>query len=1073
MSSLKSLYQSNREGTTVSKYLKASAPSTLGDGIESGEHLTALKKKQQYFLPPIDYADPENFVKFGSAYQYYKNAFEYIVSYYPYDGSAYEKTQFYNEINPLEKYTLEVTYPRSTGYVTIGANYGTSYSNSAGYYSSSIDEYIQAKGGPHLNTKYNEASYRTSNLEFGGPSGSTVEFFMQKNSLIVSGSQSHRQVILDVTNGQTDPTVSDYGRLRVELVSGSETQFNVTAFSGTNGFDNVSVPSNAGEITISDGTWRNFAFVFNTSATTPTLDFYVNGTCIETAIAGSGQISQVTGTMIANLGAIRQDTSTSSGITEGAGKLSASLDEFRFWKTARNGEQIGRHWLSNVDGGTDNYDANVSLGVYFKFNEGITLTSSLDEIVLDYSGRLSNGLFTGYNSTYSRSTGSAIDSQNLISVSERGDPIVRKANPQYTSAKAAYELTGSNYDFANTARLINNLPNWIIEEEEAGANEIVNLTQIMAAYFDTLYNQLTALRKLKYNKYISGSLTDSIDEFPYNDRLVENMGIRTPELFENIGVLGQFFQRDEQINFDQQLVDIKNSIYKNLYNNLNYILKSKGNEKAIRNFIRCLGVDEEILALNTYSDNADYELSSSYLTSVSTKKFVDFTALINQADDEASIYQYYDSSNANSVGVISGSEQLDQFAFTMQSEFVFPNKDNYLSLDYPLPEVLSSSLFGFHTPLDSSPTSTELSWAASADDYGLQVYAVRSPAEYAEITSPAYRVKDAYFVVKNRLDETLLTSSIFRNVYDGQKWNLALTLKPKKYPFSDGVLGAGVSGSGYELGLYGVNYDTGTKRNSFISATDLLIGSGSNIATAAKRIYAGAHRTNFTGSTLNSTDIKASSIRYWTDYLSPSVLDSQAREVDSHGTMRPSRNPFIFQTGSLSVYVPSIQTLAMDWDFASVTGSNSSGRFLIPDASSGSVTGKYPADYQGTPLSNINLRQHTGRGDFFTTSSKNVRKEYVYSDKLLPPEYMATTDMVRALSTDDEIFGTFKKPASSYFAIEKSMYRSISDRMLHLFASIEEFNNLIGAPANKYRLNYKRMEKLREIFFPKSAERYT
>ena len=143
MSSLKSLYQKNRDGTTVSKYLKASAPNTLGDGIESGDHLTALKNRQEYFLPPVDYSDPENFVKFGSAYEYYKNTFSYISSYYPYDGSGYEKTKFYNDINPLEKYMLEVVYPRSTGYITVGHPYGTLYANDTSYYSSSLDQYVQ------------------------------------------------------------------------------------------------------------------------------------------------------------------------------------------------------------------------------------------------------------------------------------------------------------------------------------------------------------------------------------------------------------------------------------------------------------------------------------------------------------------------------------------------------------------------------------------------------------------------------------------------------------------------------------------------------------------------------------------------------------------------------------------------------------------------------------------------------------------------------------------------------------------------------------------------------------------
>ena len=1069
MSSLKSLYQNNKQGTTVGKYLKSSAPSALGSGIESKAHLDALTSKNDYFLPPINYADPENFVKFGSAYEYYKNAFEYIASDYPYDGSGLEKTNFYNNINPLEKYTLEVIYPRSTGFVTIGADYGTAYSNSSGYYSSSLNQYVQVKGGPHLATKFNEAKNRTNNLEFGGPSGSTVEFFLKKDSLIDSGSESPRQVVFDLTNGVTDSGSADYGRLRIELVSGSETQFNVTMLSGATGFNNVSVPSTAGQTTISDGAWRNFSFVFDTSGSsgTPSVDFYVNGTCVETGITGSSNIATVvTGTLIGNLGALRQNPSGSTGLTEGAGKLSASIDEFRFWKTKRNAEQVGRYWFSNVEGGSDKYDANVSLGVYFKFNEGITEVTATDQIVLDYSGRISNGTFTGYT-TNCRNTGSAIDQLSIESVSERGDPIIRTIHPSYISTKNSYELSGSTYDQNNNARLLNHLPNWIVEEEENNNNEIIALTQILSGYFDTLYNQLTAIKKLKYINYVSGSLTDSIDEFPHNDRLIENFGLETPELFENADVLAQFFQRDEQIDFDQQLVDIKNTIYKNIYNNLNFILKSKGNEKAIRNFIRCLGVGEEVLAFNTYSDDTDFEITSSYNTTVSTKRYVDYTALLNQGDAEATTYQYYDSSNTNSVGLISGSSQLDEYALTLQAEFIFPDKSEQDKLSYIVPSVVSSSLFGFHTPSDTSPTSTDLTWESSVNDHGLQVYAVKSPGEFAEIVAPTSRVKDAYFVVKDRIGNTLLTSSIFRNVYENERWNLSLTLKPKKYPFSNGVIGSSASVSGYELGLYGVNFDTGVKQNYFNLTTDLTYASGSSIVGSAKRVYLGAHKTNFTGSTLTSTDVRASSTRYWTDYFSPEVLDIQAREVDTHGSLHPSRNSYLFQTASAGVYIPNIQTLALNWEFSDITGSDTSGRFIVQDASSGLNDGTYEATYQGDTFSNINLRQHTGRGDFFTANATPVRKQYVYADKLLPPEYIASNEMVKVLSTDDEVFGTFKKPASSFFAIEKSMYRSISNRMLHLFASIKDFNNLIGEPVNKYRMNYKHMEKMREIFFRK------
>ncbi len=57
-------------------------------------------------LPQIDYSEPANFARYGSAYLYYKSAFERIHDYYPYDGSSAEKTEFYNKSLDIEKYIL-------------------------------------------------------------------------------------------------------------------------------------------------------------------------------------------------------------------------------------------------------------------------------------------------------------------------------------------------------------------------------------------------------------------------------------------------------------------------------------------------------------------------------------------------------------------------------------------------------------------------------------------------------------------------------------------------------------------------------------------------------------------------------------------------------------------------------------------------------------------------------------------------------------------------------------------------------------------------------------------------------
>ena len=82
--------------------------------------------------------------------------------------------------------------------------------------------------------------------------------------------------------------------------------------SGATGFVTQSVPTTGGLQTTS-GSWDFYSFVFNTSGSTPTIDFYVNGVCRETSISASdasepsrhaGRIDLVTGSLIANLGAL-------------------------------------------------------------------------------------------------------------------------------------------------------------------------------------------------------------------------------------------------------------------------------------------------------------------------------------------------------------------------------------------------------------------------------------------------------------------------------------------------------------------------------------------------------------------------------------------------------------------------------------------------------------------------------------------------------------------------------------------------------------------------------------------------
>ena len=87
---------------------------------------------------------------------------------------------------------------------------------------------------------------------------------------------------------------------------------------------------------------------------------------------------------------------------------------------------------------------------------------------------------------------------------------------------------------------------------------------------------------------------------------------------------------------------------------------------------------------------------------------------------------------------------------------------------------------------------------------------------------------------------------------------------------------------------------------------------------------------------LTKAESKFASVRFWNSFLDNETINAHAIDADSYGTKHPFRNEYNFES-TPSVYVPSIETLALHWDFANVTGSDGEGRFRVLDFSSGSV----------------------------------------------------------------------------------------------------------------------------------------
>ena len=1035
--SIKDLFNDiDRIGITTT----ASAPSEqkIQDEIGSVPYSYEVKENKNRFIPHLDYTKPENFAKYGSAEEYYSKSIEYIYSYYPYDGSLKEKEQWLNDVDPVNLYIFEKEYPRTNGYVILSADgWGALSSTDSGYGLPADLEYIQFKSGPHKQNIWDVSKDREENLKFDlSDQGVTVEFWLKKDAWV---NNTAKEVIFDLWNGNHS-NEHDYGRLRVELSGTSPGEaFRVTALSGTAGFHDTPIGTTITPTTMTAAGWSHYAFTLKNESSNIRLEMYHDGVFLESILTGS-TTGHVTGSLQAYIGAVTTPPKSTLAAT-GSGKLSGSLDDFRYWKSTRTARDIGRYYISQVGGGTNTDDANTDLGVYYKFNEGITATDT-DNKVLDYSGRVSNGTWTGYT-TNSRNTGSAMVLSTKTTY-EFKDPIIYSTHPDVVSLLASKKEIGEIHDISNPSSMWKSIPGWITEEDEESEGQLKILTQIMASYFDELYNQIENLNSLKNKSYPSGSvLTGSFKPYPFAKRLLSSHGLDVPDLFVDTSVIEQFLSRDEKIKYEDKIYNVKNQIYQNIYNNLQYIYKTKGTAKSIRNLIRAFGANDDVISINVYGDNTDFEFRKNLKQKTITKKVFNF----NDVDrNDATIYQYMTGSGTTSY--ISGSDP-DGLTVpnTVECEAIFPKKVTELNpvhYDYP---NLTSSIFGQHT-VDSALAENNLTWN-SDDAAAFQVYVVREKS-YS---------KDAYFMLTGS-HIPILTSSVYPDLYNEEKWNFAVRLRPSS-AFGDLVNDGGALG--YKVEFYGVNQRLGRIENDFLLTASVSTAGGESFLGFSKRLYAGAERTNFNGNLLVPTDAKISYLRYWLNDIDNQTVQDHAISMFAYGPSKPFANTSLTHTSLSQVEVPGLETLAMNWDFRQVSSSaDSSGQIYVDDFSSGSsaLTGRYGW------VGNITKQLYTGRADFFVANeAKVVDHNFIFTTQNQLPEQFDSSDTVQIGENTDQIFTLDTRPVDYYFAIENSLYRVISQEILNVFSSVLDFNNLVGEPVNRYRQEYKDLSKLRQLFF--------
>jgi len=1044
----------NRDAET--KVVSLTNKTDAAENIESPDYYSARILEKNRFEPHIDYASASNFAKFGSAEKYYTDTIANIYTYYPFDGSFYEKTEWEISASGIQKYIFDHEYPRTNGYINFSYGGWGSTSLSTGsttvYALPSTTEYITIYGGPNKDPNgsgktlasifaasssnfYDASENRESNLELGN-GGNTVEWWMKKDGFVSTGSQ---EVVFDLWASGSSTSAGDYGRFCI-LINSSSFPLHLTYVSGAsaagiNGsFSGANAPTAA---SIVDGNWHHYAVSVDASA--GTADLYVDGNYRDSVTGDS--ISEVKGALIANVGSYYEARAAddlgvifTGSMVPGWCKLSASIDEFRFWKSARTDKQIGMNWFTQVGGGTNQDDANTDLGVYYKFNEGISLTASVDAKVLDYSGRFSDGTWTGYTAG-SRNTGSAMVIAGATK-SEFKDPIIYSFHPSVVSLLEEKQKLGQEYDYQNASSIYNSIPGWIIDEDNGN---LTSLVQIISSFFDSMQLKIENLSSLKDIGYLSSS----VKPYPFTDNALESLGFMTPSLFIEADVLEAIANRSDTEEFEEQLYNIKNLIYQNIYNNLTYIYNTKGTMKSFRNLIRCYGIDEELVRINLYVDGQTFKLEDDYKLMALEKKFVNFAGT-----DRFNGTVYMTASNSSEADYFPAS--TFNHSFTYESQVVVPSKfprDSTLWFETPF---ISASLFGQHEVTSADP----YTWS-SGDDNNFQVYLVKEEVES----------NNAKFVLTTTDGGVLptLTSPIYKDVYDNSNWNIAVKVRPQ-YALHD-TGSAALAGSG-TLEFQGVQTEGDFVRNEFLMTASLSPADLTSFVQNPSKFYAGAHYTNFTGSLLEQTDVKITNNRVWLSYLPSEVIHVHAKDSTNYGTKNPYNNAYNAYD-EISSPIPEVETLALSWGYDTLSSSDDgsgpgyTAGFMVTDLHTSSAERDYGV------LAPMLTSSHPGRGDFFLANDDDViQKEYLSNAKLQGPETVQSDDLVEVINQyEEEIYTRESRPLDYVYAIEKGMQQVISDEMINVFGSIVDFNNLIGEPVNYYQENYHDMGKLREIFF--------
>ena len=539
---------------------------------------TGLKSTQQVGL---DWSDFTQHTFFNSAESKVNVAFERIINQYPFDGSKLEMIEFMDSLSGFEKYVFD-KFPKFIG--------DLKFDKSSGQYL-----YAEDKSG-YL---FPEISRNVLGERSVGETASVGEFTIEF-WLYVSSSQSNdNQAIFQKLNSTNNHGLSLF--LSQSSVSDSTVPLIFGVSSGSN-YVSASIDFTKGE-------YSHIACVYDKDDINA-IKLYNNS-----VLVGTSSLSE-----ISNLDFLDKNIYLSSGSKQSFDQfdftpsetLDANIDEFRFWKSARNSTLINNFYQENV------YQDN-DLALYYRFNEP-TGSYSSKAIALDHSG---NGLHGRIYSYADSMRGSKEQSQLPVYYEKTSDsPVLFPDYSDLISVNSDLLTSGSRYDSNNPNLITKLVPRHYFLEgqtEEGLENENGQMSDeygyyddgafpgngkiptsqvfssflfIWASFFDEIKVYLDSFSKLHDIDY------QELDSVPaqFLQKLGRKYGLELPNSFSSVSISS--YREGKNISNSNPyssltLQDIQEALWRRLLKEMPAIQRMKGTVQSVRSLMLSLGINPD------------------------------------------------------------------------------------------------------------------------------------------------------------------------------------------------------------------------------------------------------------------------------------------------------------------------------------------------------------------------------------------------------------------------------------------------------------------------------------------------